>query len=78
MWVLGIKQGFPLVRKEFYQLSCLLRCQYHLNRKKKKELLNKTRHFMENMRLFGKDNRSEVNIMLDKELESVFKMRTPC
>lgn len=33
---------------------------------------------MENMRLFGKDNRSEVNIMLDKELESVFKMRTPC
>lgn len=33
---------------------------------------------MENMRLFGRDNRLEVNIMLDKELESVFKMQTPC
>lgn len=77
MWVLGIKQGFPLVRKEFYQLSCLLRCQYHLNRKKKKSYSTRL-DFMENMRLFGKDNRSEVNIMLDKELESVFKMRTPC
>lgn len=72
MWVLGIKQGFTPVRKEFYQLSYLLRRQYHVNRKKKKkkELLDKTRHFMENMKLFGKDNKSEVNIMLDKELES--------